>query len=121
MTWPWWVVGAVVALVVLDRLALWAESRGWIYWRRRSPEGGGGGGVFADLFLLFQPSRQHVVEEQDRQRLTIAQKETGDPPLGIDLDAGTAVLPAPATPGDPAEPGEPGGPATGGDRGDSAG
>lgn len=99
MTWLWWVLGAVVVLLVLDRIALWAESRGWIYWRRRSG-GGGGGGVFADVFLLFQPSRQHVVEEQDRQRLTIAQKETGEPPLGIDLDAGTARLPSPQPPPD---------------------
>ncbi len=99
MTWLWWGLGAVVALLVLDRIALWAESRGWIYWRRRS-RGGGGGGVFADVYLLFQPSRQHIVEEQDRQRLTIAQKETGEPPLGIDLDGGTAVLPPPKHSGD---------------------
>lgn len=92
MTWVWWVLGAVVILVVLDRVAVWAESRGWIYWRRRSPEGGGGG-VLGDVFELFAPSRQHLVEEKDRQRLTIAQRESEEPPFGIDLDAGTAVLP----------------------------
>lgn len=103
VTWLWWVLGAVVVLLVLDRFAVWAESRGWIYWRRGS-RGGGGGGVFADVFLLFQPNRQHIVEEQDRQRLTIAQKETGEPPLGIDLDAGTALLSPPVEAGEDAPP-----------------
>ena len=42
------------------------------------------------------------MEEQDRQRLTIAQKETGEPPLGVDLDAGTARLPSPELPGEDA-------------------
>ena len=27
-----------LAVLALDRLGLWAESRGWIYWRRRKPE-----------------------------------------------------------------------------------
>jgi Family of unknown function (DUF6191) len=101
--WLWWLLGAVAILLVLDRIALWAESRGWIYWRR-SRGGGGGGGALADVYLLFQPSRQHIVEEQDRQRLTIVQKETGEPPLGIDLDAGSALLPSPEPPGEDAPP-----------------
>jgi hypothetical protein len=103
VTWLGWVLAAVVVLLVLDRIALWAESHGWIYWRRRRSSGGGGG-IFADVYLLFQPSRQHVVEEQDRQRLTIAQKETGEPPLGIDLDAGTALLPSPEPQGEETPP-----------------
>lgn len=99
MTWVWWVVATVAALVVIDRIALWAEGRGWLYWRHRSPERGGGG-LFADVFLVFQPSRQHIVEEQDRQRLTIAQRESGEAPVGIDLDAGTAVIPPAPDPPD---------------------
>lgn len=101
MTWLWWVLGAIALAVVLDRVALWAESRGWIYWRRSSAKGGAGGAVLGDVFLLFQPNQQHVVDERERQRLTIAQKESGEPPLGIDLDAGTAVLPPPPPPPTP--------------------
>lgn len=92
MTWVWWVLGAVALLVLLDRLALGAEARGWLYWRRRKPDADGGGAVLGDVFEIFQPSRQHVVEERDRKRRDIAQKESADPPFGIDLDAGTAVL-----------------------------
>lgn len=86
MTWLWWVLGLLAAGVVIDRLAVWAERRGWIYWRSRRAESGGGG-PFHDVFTLFQPSHQHVVEEQDRQRTTIVRPESGEPVAGLDLDA----------------------------------
>lgn len=98
MRWLWWVLAAVVVVWLLDRLALWAEGRGWLYWRRRRGTGGSGT-VLGDVFLLFQPSRAHVVAEQERQRQTIAYPESGAPPLGIDLEAGTAVVPGARTAG----------------------
>ena len=51
-----------------------------------------GGVPFGDLFALFQPGVEHLIEEKERQRLDIVQSEDGDPPWEIDLDAGTAVL-----------------------------
>ncbi len=98
MTWVWWVLGAVVVVWLLDRLALWAEGRGWLYWRRRRGTGGAGTAL-GDVFLLFQPTRAHLVAEQERQRQTIAYPESGAPPLGVDLDAGTAVVPGGTTAG----------------------
>ncbi len=98
MTWPSWALGIVALGLVLDRVAVWAEARGWIYWRRRSPDGRGGGGPLGDVFDIFQPSRQYLVAERDRQRLTIAQRETGEPQPDIDLDRGTARLDAPPPP-----------------------
>ena len=47
---------------------------------------------FGDIIEIFQPGIQHLVEEKERQRLDIVQREDGDPPWEIDLDAGTAVL-----------------------------
>ncbi len=100
MTWLGWVLGTVVLAVAVDRMAVWAEARGWIYRRRRSPEPRGGGGPLGDVFELFQPSRQHLVAERDRQRLTIAQRESDEPQPEIDLDGGTARL-SPPPPRDP--------------------
>ncbi len=57
----------------------------------RGPEEGGGV-PFGDLFAIFEPSIEHLIEEKERQRLDIVQREDGDPPWEIDLDAGTAVL-----------------------------
>lgn len=102
MIWAW-LAGAAVAAFALDRAALWAESRGWIYWRRRKP-GGGGGGVFNELVELFEPAHRHVVEEQDWRRYQVAERESGDPPLlAVDLDSGSATLASPHPP-TPAEP-----------------
>jgi len=41
MGWRWLPVVAVV-LVAVDRLALAAEARGWLYWRRRPASAGNG-------------------------------------------------------------------------------
>ena len=57
-----------LAVLALDRLGLWAESRGWIYWRRRRPEASGA--VLNPLMDVFQPGHVHVVEaQQDRDVL----------------------------------------------------
>ena len=48
---------------------------------------------------IFQPGLKHLHEELDRQRtLVIRPSHGGGPPLGIDLEAGTAsiVVPRPA-------------------------
>jgi hypothetical protein len=100
--WVGWFLAATVVVWSLDRLALWAEDRGWVYWRRRHGTGGSAT-VLGDVFLLFQPNRAHVVEEQKRQQQTIAYPEDAAPPLDVDLDAGVAHRPgvdAGATPPD---------------------
>lgn len=68
----------------------------------RGPEEAGGV-PFGDLFAIFQPGIEHLVEERERQRLDIVQLEDGDPPWEIDLDAGTAVLHRPRPSGGPAD------------------
>ena len=37
MTWMLVVAGIGLVLFLLDQLALWAERRGWLYWRKRKP------------------------------------------------------------------------------------
>jgi len=45
---------------------------------------------------VFQPGLRHLNEELDRQRtLVIRPSHGGGPPLGIDLDAGTASIVVP--------------------------
>lgn len=93
MTWLWTLLGLAGLVVGLDRLGLWAEARGWIYWRRSRPSAtGSGGDILTDLIELFQPAHRHLVEEQQYERRTIAQFGSAAPPLDVDLDAGTATL-----------------------------
>ena len=57
----------VLAAFVLDRLALAAEARGWIYWRRRGPSRGAVGAAMQQIMLVFDPAPQHVLEERVHQ------------------------------------------------------
>jgi len=95
MGWWWFPVVAAV-LVAVDRLALAAEARGWLYWRRSKGGSGAGSGAIGELIEAFQPNRAHTVEETQRQRRDIVQRGTEGPPLGVDLDAGVALVPGQA-------------------------
>ena len=54
-----------LVLVAIDRAALWAEARGWIYWRRRKRVGSQvGAAVAAELGAILSPAertRQEVI------------------------------------------------------------
>jgi hypothetical protein len=67
-----------VAALLLDRLALWAERRGWMYYRHRKPSGSSLGSAFLEVQTLLEPGKRHVAEVQ-RQEAT-EQDEQGDPP-----------------------------------------
>ncbi|ACZ32062.1 hypothetical protein Xcel_3060 [Xylanimonas cellulosilytica DSM 15894] len=59
---------------------------------------GGGTGALGELINVFQPSRHHLVDEQERQRIDIVQRpSTADPNGEIDLDSGVVVI-APVAP-----------------------
>lgn len=89
-----WVVGAVVALLAVDQAALWAERRGWLYWRKRKPGSSGpSGGILTGLIEVFEPGHRHVVDEQEWRRNAITQRQSGDRPFDVDPDAGTVNLP----------------------------
>ena len=53
-----------VSLFILDRIGLWLEKKGWLYYRHNKPTGGGLGNALADLSRFLNPSTQHIVEEK---------------------------------------------------------
>ena len=54
---------ALVALGLLDRLGLWMEARGWIYWRRRRAQGSALGSTFLELQKIFESGKaEHIIE-----------------------------------------------------------
>ncbi|MGV9664735.1 hypothetical protein [Nocardia niigatensis] len=82
MHWAIGVAGLVVAVAVIDRIAVWAERRGWIYWRHRPKTAGVGSGMLGQVESLLSPSYRHVVEEtRSRQMLRLDQAvgEDDDP------------------------------------------
>lgn len=66
-----WISGIVAALFVVDRLGVWAESRGWIYWRKGRGRAAAGS-VFASMAEVFQPSQVHYVQEFKHERRVAA-------------------------------------------------
>lgn len=52
----------VVALGLLDRLGLWMEARGWIYWRKRRTQGSALGSTFLELQKIFESGKaEHIL------------------------------------------------------------
>lgn len=78
MVWTWILLAGVVVAIIgflLDRLGLWMESKGWIYWRRSEKRGS------ASLWLIeeiYQPSMTHIREEEVRERTEADQDESGE-------------------------------------------
>ncbi|WP_243384555.1 hemerythrin domain-containing protein [Geothrix alkalitolerans] len=68
----------VVALGLLDRLGLWMEARGWIYWRRRRAQGSALGATFLELQKIFESGKaEHVIAARES-----AGRESPDPIAG---------------------------------------
>ena len=79
-----WLIGGGMGLFALDRFLLWAESRGWIYYRRRKPGRGAITYHILETSSIFNPSFQVVQEIQLREERQ--EDESGDP-VGPDADA----------------------------------
>ncbi len=87
-----WVSALALGATLLDRVALWAERRGWIYWRKRKPEVDGGAitGAFGEIQSVLSPSHRHVVDEQRIKQSLRHDTATGDGTgILVDLDDGT--------------------------------
>ena len=65
MKWlPLLLVAAILPLGYLaDRVLLWMEDRGWIFYRRSRPDPKNLGPAFLEIDALFQPSKGHVLEQ----------------------------------------------------------
>ncbi|HSK24471.1 MAG TPA: hypothetical protein VK906_14895 [Egicoccus sp.] len=79
MRWFWMVVLVAVGAFVLDRLLTAAEDRGWVYWRKSSPSTGSAGIAMLSVQAIFEPDKQHVVDERLRQAAEIEEAEDDEP------------------------------------------
>jgi hypothetical protein len=74
-----WLALAAAAVWALDRFGLWAEEKGWIYWRKKKGSGAGLGNALLELSTLTtNPSATHLVEA--RQARKAEERDSGDPP-----------------------------------------
>ena len=73
MTWLWIVVGSLLVLYGLHRLALIAEERGLIFYRTRPPRVR----MLGLLEELVQPSVEYQIEEESSEAIRADQAESG--------------------------------------------
>jgi hypothetical protein len=66
----------LAALLGLHRMAVWAEGRGWIYYRTR-PRSPVGLGLLAEIYA---PEMEHVIEERTSEAARRTADEEGAPP-----------------------------------------
>lgn len=74
------IVAAVLGLLALHMLALWAERRGWIYYKHRKASPGTMSGAFLELQSLLEPGRKYVIETRTED--AAESDASGDPPPG---------------------------------------
>jgi len=73
-----WLASIGVALYLLHRLALWAESRGYIYYLNTEPSRGTLGNAFLQSQSLLEPGKRAMVEAMHEEQAE--QDESGAPP-----------------------------------------
>ena len=69
------IIAIAAGLVALDRLALWMEKRGWIYWRKVKPKGGGIAAGMTAFHQLVEPQVRQVIEDRERRQATEEQDQ----------------------------------------------
>jgi hypothetical protein len=85
------VSGVVIGLVLLGyaahRFLLYAERRGWVYYKHKRAPAGAGSAAFMELMKIYRPEIEHVIEEERGGDLRVTDDETGQKrhPGEIDL------------------------------------
>jgi hypothetical protein len=72
------VVAVGVALFALDRLGLWMERRGWIYYRHRKASPRTLGSAFLELQSMLEPGTRVLIEAREEE--LGAADASGEPP-----------------------------------------
>lgn len=75
-----WIVGVGLALFAIDRLALWAEAKGWIYWRKKRPSTSALSSVLMEMNTIANPSAEYVTVVKDGKKFEERQNGDDDPP-----------------------------------------
>ncbi len=68
-----------LVLYFFNKLCLWLERKGWIYYRHKKPQGGIMGNALLELQAFLNPSARYAVEV--KQNKISQQRETKD---GVD-------------------------------------
>lgn len=75
------ILGVIAGLAVLiygaHRFLLYAEQRGWVYYKHKQAPAGSGALAFMELMSIYKPEIEHVIEEERGGDLRVTDDETG--------------------------------------------
>lgn len=94
LAWLLGSVGIIAVALVLDRVLLRMEAKGWIFYRRSRGRWRGSWYHMVETHSMFDPSIRQVLEATVQEGLI--QDESGDPP-GPDSDDDTSAIEPPGT------------------------
>lgn len=79
LSWFYWCLCVGLGLFLFDRLFLWMESQGWIYWRKKKSSVSGVS-AFLSLDAAFHPGKQHMIEQlqEEKKEFSDEEDEAGD-------------------------------------------
>jgi hypothetical protein len=84
----WFVIGTIVVVVLgglvyaIHRFLLWAEQRGWVYYKKTSPPRGTGALAMQELAKIYEPHAEHVIEATRSESIVADHEDSGDKPFG---------------------------------------
>jgi hypothetical protein len=52
----------ILAIYFFDKVCLWLEEKGWLYYRNKKAESGIIGNALLELHALLNPGTRHVIE-----------------------------------------------------------
>ena len=80
MKWLALSLGLAVAGVLLHRLAIWMETKGWIFYRTTRMPAGAAANAMLELEKLWNPPVEHILEI--RRNASLQAQPNGEPEPG---------------------------------------
>lgn len=77
LKWVLIVGGIGAALWMFDRLFLFCEARGWIYWRKKKASPGTLGSALLELHSIIEPDKKRMAEQLQQRQFEF--DENGEP------------------------------------------
>ncbi len=71
------IIAIALSLYALHCLALWMESRGWLYYRKHKRGSAAMGSVMLEIQSFYRPAVEHVIEQRQEEKRE--EDESGDP------------------------------------------
>ena len=68
------IIAIFIGLYLIDKIGLWLEQKGWLYYRRTKRKGAAIGTAMMELQTFLNPSARYTIEEKQNPAETHADK-----------------------------------------------